>query len=202
MCVAACQCSAEGSRYTSCDQVTGHCVCLPHVVGQRCDSCAHGAYGFPNCQSNHTHTHSNTQNDTQTTMPLTTEWWSDLHFLFTCEAGTCHPAGSVQYVVTPPLVSTPLNISFTFNKGKISNIALQWSSIDIKNVRQIDELFYFVIQGQCECRQHVEGPACDRCKPLYWNLSPDSPDGCTSEIYFKHNNMCLHCAPESLQYNI
>uniref|UniRef100_A0A8C2ZNF1 Laminin subunit alpha-5 n=1 Tax=Cyclopterus lumpus TaxID=8103 RepID=A0A8C2ZNF1_CYCLU len=96
-----CQCSAEGSHYTSCDQVTGQCVCLPNVVGLRCDSCAHGAYGFPNCR-----------------------------------AGTCHPAGSVQYVVQP--------------------------------------------LGQCECRRHVEGPACDKCKALYWNLSPDTPDGCTN----------------------
>lgn len=48
--VAACQCSAEGSRYTSCDQETGQCVCLPHVVGLRCDGCAHGAYGFPYCE--------------------------------------------------------------------------------------------------------------------------------------------------------
>jgi len=55
--VPACQCSAEGSRYTSCDQVTGQCVCLPDVVGLRCDSCAHGAYGFPNCRGkNNTHT--------------------------------------------------------------------------------------------------------------------------------------------------
>uniref|UniRef100_A0AAQ6AFP7 Laminin subunit alpha 5 n=1 Tax=Amphiprion ocellaris TaxID=80972 RepID=A0AAQ6AFP7_AMPOC len=72
----ACQCSPEGSRYSSCDQVTGQCGCLPGVVGLRCDSCAHGSYGFPNCQ------------------------------------------------------------------GK--------------------------------------GPACDKCKPLYWNLSPDSPDGCSN----------------------
>uniref|UniRef100_A0A7N8X6G1 Laminin subunit alpha-5 n=1 Tax=Mastacembelus armatus TaxID=205130 RepID=A0A7N8X6G1_9TELE len=68
-----CQCSAEGSRYTTCDQVTGQCVCLPSVVGLRCDNC-----------------------------------------------------------------------------------------------------------GECECRHHVEGPACDTCKPLYWNLSPDTPDGCSN----------------------
>lgn len=55
MCVPACHCSGEGSRYTSCDQVTGQCVCLPNVVGLRCDSCAHGSYGFPNCQGNNAH---------------------------------------------------------------------------------------------------------------------------------------------------
>ncbi|KAK7884080.1 hypothetical protein WMY93_027203 [Mugilogobius chulae] len=34
--------------------------------------------------------------------------------------------------------------------------------------------------GECECRRNVEGPACDQCKPLFWNLSPDTPDGCSS----------------------
>lgn len=42
-------------------------------------------------------------------------------------------------------------------------------------------VFSLLAQGQCECRPHVEGPACDRCKPLYWNLSPDSPFGCSSK---------------------
>lgn len=57
MLLSACQCSAEGSRYISCDQVTGQCVCLSTVAGLRCDSCAHGAYGFPNCRGEkHLHT--------------------------------------------------------------------------------------------------------------------------------------------------
>ena len=67
MSAAACQCSAEGSRYISCDQVSGQCVCLPSVVGLRCDSCAHGSYGFPNCQGDNTHTHTHTHtHETQT----------------------------------------------------------------------------------------------------------------------------------------
>lgn len=53
--VAACQCSAGGSRYTTCDHMTGQCVCVPNVAGLRCDSCAHGSFGFPNCQGNDTH---------------------------------------------------------------------------------------------------------------------------------------------------
>ncbi|KAF7248835.1 Laminin subunit alpha-5 [Varanus komodoensis] len=38
----------------------------------------------------------------------------------------------------------------------------------------------FPLQGSCECRAYVEGEACDRCKPLYWNLTPDNPFGCIS----------------------
>lgn len=36
-------------------------------------------------------------------------------------------------------------------------------------------------QGSCACRAYVEGPACDRCKPLYWNLTPENPYGCMSK---------------------
>lgn len=36
-------------------------------------------------------------------------------------------------------------------------------------------------QGSCACRTYVEGPACDRCKPLYWNLTPENPYGCLSK---------------------
>lgn len=32
----------------------------------------------------------------------------------------------------------------------------------------------------CQCRTNVEGSACDQCKPLFWNLSPENPWGCSS----------------------
>ncbi|KAI4563383.1 hypothetical protein MJT46_010992 [Ovis ammon polii x Ovis aries] len=36
-----CDCSALGSRRdVPCDEETGRCVCLPHVVGPKCDQCA------------------------------------------------------------------------------------------------------------------------------------------------------------------
>ncbi|OWK59737.1 Laminin subunit alpha-3 [Lonchura striata] len=33
--------------------------------------------------------------------------------------------------------------------------------------------------GYCQCLQHVEGPTCSKCKPLYWNLAKENPEGCT-----------------------
>nr|XP_056710908.1 laminin subunit alpha-3 [Euleptes europaea] len=32
--------------------------------------------------------------------------------------------------------------------------------------------------GYCQCLQNVEGPTCSICKPLYWNLARENPDGC------------------------
>ncbi|XP_009072322.1 PREDICTED: laminin subunit alpha-3, partial [Acanthisitta chloris] len=34
--------------------------------------------------------------------------------------------------------------------------------------------------GYCQCLQHVEGPTCSKCKPLYWNLAKENPEGCTA----------------------
>ncbi|XP_054841846.1 laminin subunit alpha-3 [Eublepharis macularius] len=32
--------------------------------------------------------------------------------------------------------------------------------------------------GYCQCLQNVEGPTCSTCKPLYWNLARENPEGC------------------------
>ncbi|NWV31765.1 LAMB1 protein, partial [Grantiella picta] len=34
------------------------------------------------------------------------------------------------------------------------------------------------IAGQCRCKEHVAGPRCDRCKPGFFGLSTDNPQGC------------------------
>ncbi|KFQ07236.1 Laminin subunit alpha-3, partial [Haliaeetus albicilla] len=34
--------------------------------------------------------------------------------------------------------------------------------------------------GYCQCLQHVEGPTCSKCKPLYWKLAKENPEGCTA----------------------
>lgn len=80
-------------------------------------------------------------------------------------AGTCHPAGSVQNVVQP-VVSSPVPV---YSAGFTTSSSCT------------NSLSFLCSQGQCECHLHVEGPVCDRCKPLYWNLSPDSPDGCSGQ---------------------
>ncbi|KAL4838838.1 hypothetical protein H8958_020475 [Nasalis larvatus] len=46
----ACWCSALGSYQMPCSSVTGQCECRPGVTGQRCDRCLSGAYDFPYCQ--------------------------------------------------------------------------------------------------------------------------------------------------------
>ncbi|NXD47375.1 LAMB2 protein, partial [Corvus moneduloides] len=35
-----------------------------------------------------------------------------------------------------------------------------------------------LIAGQCRCKEHVAGPRCDRCKPGFFGLSTNNPQGC------------------------
>lgn len=30
----------------------------------------------------------------------------------------------------------------------------------------------------CQCKERVEGRICNKCKPLYWNLHLNNPEGC------------------------
>uniref|UniRef100_A0A673CGK1 Laminin subunit beta-2-like n=2 Tax=Sphaeramia orbicularis TaxID=375764 RepID=A0A673CGK1_9TELE len=42
----ACNCDPQGSVSSVCDVRGGQCHCRPNVIGQRCDKCAPGTYGF------------------------------------------------------------------------------------------------------------------------------------------------------------
>ena len=54
----ACDCNFQGSLNNSCD-ATGLCNCgslfnIEHnIVGDKCDQCDAGYFGFPNCQGNY-----------------------------------------------------------------------------------------------------------------------------------------------------
>uniref|UniRef100_A0A8C9UHG8 Laminin subunit alpha-5 n=1 Tax=Serinus canaria TaxID=9135 RepID=A0A8C9UHG8_SERCA len=152
-----CQCSREGSLHGTCEQDTGQCSCRPGVTGLRCDSCEPGAYGFPHCQ-----------------------------------VGSCNPAG---LETADPSLAPVSNEPTTAPAGRSV-----WSALSpfgpspfLSSARAADPTFNHCAadshllfsppafpQGSCACRAYVEGPACDRCKPGYWNLTPENPYGCLS----------------------
>lgn len=35
-----------------------------------------------------------------------------------------------------------------------------------------------LVAGRCICKTNVQGQRCDTCKPGFWNLRRDDPDGC------------------------
>ena len=44
----ACTCDEDGSVDNNCD-INGKCTCKANVVGDNCDQCAGGFFGFPTC---------------------------------------------------------------------------------------------------------------------------------------------------------
>uniref|UniRef100_F7GGL1 Laminin subunit alpha-5 n=1 Tax=Monodelphis domestica TaxID=13616 RepID=F7GGL1_MONDO len=48
-----CNCSRPGVEELTdpgCDLDSGQCKCKPNIIGRRCDACAPGFYGYPNCR--------------------------------------------------------------------------------------------------------------------------------------------------------
>ncbi|XP_073539088.1 laminin subunit alpha-5 [Phyllobates terribilis] len=48
-----CDCSKTGLQNITqpgCDTQTGQCSCKPNIMGRRCEKCAPGFYGYPNCR--------------------------------------------------------------------------------------------------------------------------------------------------------
>ena len=47
--IIACDCDEDGSRDVSCDDDTGKCSCKASIIGDKCNFCTQGYYGFPHC---------------------------------------------------------------------------------------------------------------------------------------------------------
>lgn len=50
LCILECSCSSAGSKSSQCEPTTGECHCKPNYAGPKCNQCASGFYGYPDCQ--------------------------------------------------------------------------------------------------------------------------------------------------------
>ncbi|CAB1420717.1 unnamed protein product, partial [Pleuronectes platessa] len=148
-----CQCSAEGSRYTSCDQETGQCVCLSNVHGLRCDSCAHGAYGFPNCQAGTCHPAGSVQNVVQPPV------------------GQCECRHNVEGPACDQC--KPLYWSLSYNSADGCTNCECHTAGTLSGVAECAQE-----TGQCHCKPNACSGTCSTCKDGFYNLQEKSYFGC------------------------
>ncbi|XP_013886048.1 laminin subunit alpha-5 [Austrofundulus limnaeus] len=149
----ACRCSSEGSRYRSCEQLTGQCVCLPGVGGLRCDSCAHGAYGFPRCQAGACHPAGSVQS---AVLPSVGECECRRHV----EGPACDKCKPLFWNLSPDSVDGCSDCECN-TAGTLSAVA------ECEQER-----------GQCHCKPNVCSGTCSTCKDGFYNLQDHDYFGC------------------------
>ncbi|XP_063064918.1 laminin subunit alpha-5 isoform X2 [Engraulis encrasicolus] len=148
-----CQCSSEGSRFDSCDRVTGQCACLPNVVGLHCDSCSPGSYGFPHCQAGTCNPAGSLQYGGQTT------------------DGSCECKPNVEGVACDHCKPLYWNLSPDTPYG-CSGCECNTAGT-ISGVAECEQN-----SGQCFCKPNVCSGTCSVCKEGYYNLQNDNFFGC------------------------
>ncbi|XP_033223143.1 laminin subunit gamma-1 isoform X2 [Belonocnema kinseyi] len=137
-----CQCSAPGSveledgTVAPCDQLSGHCVCKPHVTGRNCDKCEDGYYhimsgeGCTACNCDPEGSYNRTCD---------------------VQSGQCYCRPGVTGLRCDSCL--PYQYGFSREGCKICDCDHSGSQ-DL----QCDA------NGQCPCLPNVEGRRCDRCK--------------------------------------
>lgn len=187
-----CGCSTVGSLPEGCDS-SGRCLCKAEFQGPRCEQCRSGFHSFPNCQvctcdsrtsldtsctaSGHCHCRPNYSGST------CDQCAPGYYGYPSCTPCQCSAEGS-RYSscdqVTGQCVCLPAVEGLRCDS--CAHGSYGFPHCQAGTCHPAGSVQYGVKQpvGQCECRRHVEGPACDKCKALYWNLSPDAPDGCSN----------------------
>uniref|UniRef100_A0A8C6ZTL4 Laminin subunit alpha 3 n=1 Tax=Nothoprocta perdicaria TaxID=30464 RepID=A0A8C6ZTL4_NOTPE len=178
-----CSCNLEHSE--GCEEGSGRCYCKQNFQGESCEQCADGFYGFPSCVRI-LFTSPNPSDvvasdiiecscDARGSVPntcghrgqclchsnyagLRCDRCAPGYYSYpSCSPCECSPHGSHHGVCEPTVGQCECLTGFT---GQQCDRCLSG--------------------GYCQCLQHVEGPTCNKCKPLYWNLAKINPEGCTA----------------------
>ncbi|XP_044207309.1 laminin subunit alpha-5 isoform X2 [Thunnus albacares] len=187
-----CGCSSLGSLPEGCD-ASGRCLCKPEFQGPRCEQCRSGFHSYPNCQvctcdprtaleasctaSGHCHCRPNYSG-------ASCDQCAPGYYGYpSCTPCQCSPEGS-RYTSCDQVTGQCVCLSNVVGLrcDSCAHGSYGFPNCQAGTCHPAGSVQYVVPPpvGQCECRRHVEGPACDTCKPLYWNLSPDTPDGCSN----------------------
>ncbi|XP_078680702.1 laminin subunit alpha-5-like isoform X1 [Branchiostoma floridae x Branchiostoma belcheri] len=214
-----CQCNSFFTTGT-CEQLTGHCYCLPGYAGDDCNQCASGYVGFPNCKAELIKkTKSRTNLEPEVYIPLTSEIVDipppppysqpevvqptpgydggySAYGLF-CE---CHMNGTAGFTCSVE-GDGQCPCKYNYAGRYCEGCALGYYNFPECLPCNCDEAGSLshrcdIQQGQCECRSGFMGRTCDRCATGYYNYPRCTSCDCnvmgsTQEVCDRDTGTCL-----------
>ncbi|VDP99180.1 unnamed protein product [Trichobilharzia regenti] len=151
-----------------CHQVTGKCICPPNTEGDRCDQCTAGSWDYNpvtgckdcNCSIDGSLVGTEDQCD------LTTGQCKCRHGYTGRACDQC----ALGFYGYPECRQCDCDM-----RGTVwGNLTLEEDTVVTCNP----------VDGQCHCKENVQGDRCDQCKPGTFGLSIDYPLGCYSCFCF------------------
>lgn len=147
-----CSCDTVGSVSTDCDPVTGTCVCLSGVTGERCDQCLAGFTGFSSMGC------------------------------VQCSCHQVGAASDVCDPVTGqcPCLPNVFGLSCDSCSPGFHNISAGCRSCDCNSDGTLSgEMSCDQETAQCPCKLNVQGTTCDTCMSGFTGLLGSDPNGCS-----------------------
>ncbi|XP_061452960.1 laminin subunit alpha-3 isoform X2 [Rhineura floridana] len=185
-----CECNLAGTQPEICDYL-GRCLCRIGVDGFQCNTCHPGYHSFPFCQEcncdaagsvdstcgfeGRCHCHINYAG------PKCSQCAPGYYSYPNCLPCQCSTHGSHQAacdLVTGQCKCRPGITGQQCDRCFLATNSFpqcQGVSTECDLAGAMDS---YSVTGFCQCLQNVEGPTCSICKPLYWNLARENPDGC------------------------
>ncbi|XP_064511147.1 laminin subunit alpha-3 isoform X2 [Pseudopipra pipra] len=185
-----CECNSGGTQPEICDFL-GRCLCRSGVTGLQCDSCQPGHHSFPACQECKCDGVGSVENTCDPRgqclchsnyAGLRCDQCAPGYYSYpSCLPCRCSPDGSQHGVCEPLSGQCPCRTGVTGRRcDRCLSAVSSFPYCEDVSPECDPSGSIGSHSGYCQCLQHVEGPTCSKCKPLYWNLARENPEGCTA----------------------
>uniref|UniRef100_A0A0P4VVW3 Laminin subunit alpha n=1 Tax=Scylla olivacea TaxID=85551 RepID=A0A0P4VVW3_SCYOL len=200
-----CQCDFHGSVSFECEKFGGQCPCRSNIIGQRCNRCKTGYYGFPECRPCACPSTALCEPETgECICPPRVEgdrcdrcapYTYGYDPIIGCEECQCSPlgvrAGNLQCDLQSGQCNCKDNVVgrrcdrcaagyWGFAFCQLCECDLRGSEADICSQED----------ARCYCKLNVQGRSCDSCRAGSYNLEESNPDGCTKCFCFGKTDYC------------
>uniref|UniRef100_A0A8U7MMF2 Laminin subunit alpha 3 n=1 Tax=Corvus moneduloides TaxID=1196302 RepID=A0A8U7MMF2_CORMO len=190
-------CSCNLEHADGCEEGSGRCFCKQNFQGDHCERCADGFYGYPFCVYTPVYPFTSSIPRDAVAGDIIGKFlvfFSPFHCFSPCYHNTanvfftncssacqCHGAGVLgsdcdgstgQCLCRSGVAGLQCD---SCQSGHHSFPACQGINSECDPAGSAGSH-----SGYCQCLQNVEGPTCSKCKPLYWNLAKENPEGCTA----------------------